>query len=315
MSAIDRGPVPPWPVRLLHRLGALAGGGVLATAALAIAGAMTIYFHCGCSILWPAEETWPARAEVAAPWEPPRLALVLGGGGTRGFAHVGVIKALEAAGIEPDLVVRTNVGSLIGAPYAAERGARELERIARDLGDDTLCGWTWPCIGLHTREPLRRFVAVATDLASSEPAAFGAGEAGRAVQASASVPGHFVPVEIADRAYVDGGLVAPVAVAVARRLRARTVVDVDVSHRPGQRDRDDFVEVLSQAFIASAHAQGRRALADEDVVVRQELAPRDSTGTPETVIAAGERAARDALPRLRALRLVPAATKLVVARR
>lgn len=116
---------------------------------------------------------------------PPKIALVLGGGGTRGFAHVGVIKALEAQGIVPDIIVGTSVGSAIGALYAAGYTGFQLQEMSIPMKEEKVIDWSWPNRGLFTGKPLQTFInqavkqvpleklrrpfaVVATDLASGE---------------------------------------------------------------------------------------------------------------------------------------------------
>ena len=129
----------------------------------------------------------PIKLEISAPpvpvvvKAPPKIALVLGGGGARGFAHVGVIKALEAQGISPDMVVGTSVGSAVGALYAAGFSGYQLQEISIPLQRDTISDWAIPNLGFLSGEPLelfinrmlqqkpmeklrRTFAAVATDL-------------------------------------------------------------------------------------------------------------------------------------------------------
>ena len=78
----------------------------------------------------------------------PIVALVLGGGGLRGFAHVGVLRALEEAGIQPDMVVGTSAGAVVGAAYASGMTSAQIETAARDLRLPSLIDWTWSSQGL-----------------------------------------------------------------------------------------------------------------------------------------------------------------------
>ena len=126
-----------------------------------------------------------AGTAVDAPAVKPRIALALGGGGARGFAHIGVIKMLEAQGIVPDIVVGTSAGSLVGALYASGYNGFELQRIGLQLEDSVITDWSLPDRGFLKGEALQRFVnqnvqnrpleklnkpfgAVATDLQSGE---------------------------------------------------------------------------------------------------------------------------------------------------
>ena len=176
----------------------------------------------------------------------PLVALALGSGGARGFAHIGVIKALEDAGIEPDIVTGSSSGAIVAALYAGGRRARELEEIALALGqsdlvDFTLFGKGWVrgealqdfVNRMVNERPIERlakpFALVATQANNGRMTVFNRGDTGLAVRASASVPNLFVPPVINGEEYVDGGLTSPVPVRLARAMGADVVIAVDVS--------------------------------------------------------------------------------------
>ena len=247
----------------------------------------------------------------------PGLALVLGGGAARGFAHVGVIKVLEARGIQPDLVVGTSAGSFVGSLYASGLSGFELQKLALTLDESTFSDWTIPGRGLFKGEAIaqyinsqlrgaplerlrRRMAVVATDLATGEPIVFERGDAGTAVRASSAVPGVFSPVRIADRDYVDGGLTHPVPVAVARRLGARKVLAVDISDRPRSREVVGMVDVLLQTFTIMGHHLASFELKQADVVIRPDTAHLRGTdfAARNVAILEGEKAATAALPEI-----------------
>ena len=96
----------------------------------------------------------PPAPKPAPPKPSPKVALVLGGGGTRGFAHVGVIKALEAQGIVPDIIVGTSVGSAVGALYAAGFNGFQLQEMSIPMKEDRVIDWSWPNRGIFTGMPL-----------------------------------------------------------------------------------------------------------------------------------------------------------------
>ncbi|MBA3034662.1 MAG: patatin-like phospholipase family protein [Gammaproteobacteria bacterium] len=181
----------------------------------------------------------------------PVIALALGGGAARGFAHIGVIKELAASGIHPDIVVGTSVGSFVGALYAGGYDAPALEKLASEMKEEELRDLIFPDRGFVKGERLQdfvnqklgnrsiedlpiRFAAVATDLGDGSMAVFTRGNTGMAVRASSSIPGVFQPVRINGREYIDGGLVSPVPVNVARALGADLVIAVDIANRPAE---------------------------------------------------------------------------------
>lgn len=177
------------------------------------------------------------------------VGLVLGGGAARGWAHIGVIRALEEAGVRPAYVAGCSMGALVGAAYAA--GALDrLEAFARGLTTRKVVGYMDPVLpmrGLLGGEVIDTlfddllgdreltdlavpFCAVASDLATGKEVRLCGGPLAMAVRASCALPGVFTPVVHDGRYLVDGGLVNPVPVDVARDMGAKTVIAVDLSH-------------------------------------------------------------------------------------
>ena len=270
----------------------------------------------------------PSRPAVPPASEPVRRAvrigLALGGGAARGFAHVGVLRALEAQGIIPDVIVGTSAGGVVGALYAAGYSGNDLSKIALQMDETVFGDWTLPDRGILKGEGLqnfinravqnrplerlnRRFAVVATDLGSGEAAVFRQGNVGMAVRASSSVPGVFQPMRINGRDYVDGGLVSPVPVDVTRGLGADMVIAVDISNRPEAGRIADTVDVLLQTFAIMGQTIKRHEVARADVVIRPELGAVRGTDfeSRQRAIFEGEKAALYALPaiqeKLRAL--------------
>lgn len=191
----------------------------------------------------PAERLPRFEAQSGAP---PRLALVLGSGGPRGFAHIGVLKVLEAEGIRPDLVVGSSVGAMVGALYAGGMDAPALERLAfeinvlqffefRLLSGQLATGRAIQSFvnGQVADAPIERlrtrFAATATRARDGELVVFNRGDTGLAVRASGASPGQFESVRIGAETYVDADEASPVPIRVARALGARAVIAVDVS--------------------------------------------------------------------------------------
>jgi NTE family protein len=177
---------------------------------------------------------------------PPRVALVLGSGGPRGFAHVGVLKALEDNGVRPDVIVGASVGAMVGALYASGRNARDLERIAYEIdltkifraaflsggmsGGATVQEYINELVAGKPLEALKMpLVVVVTRERDRRLTLFDRGDTGLAVRASAADPDQFKAVRIGDERYLDGDEVSPVPIKVARDLGAQVVIAVDVS--------------------------------------------------------------------------------------
>ena len=247
-------------------------------------------------------------------------ALVLGGGGCRGYGHIGVLRVLERERLRPDLIVGSSSGALVGALYAAGMGADEIERYGDRMSPNLLRDWVFPKLGMFGGDRIRRFVvarvgerriedlpmrfaAVATDLRSGAMRVLQRGDLGRAVQASASIPGLLEPVRIDGRPYVDGNLSAPVPVEAARALGAPRVVAVDVSFPPEQADLGDPFDALYQGFSILTRRLALDERARADLALEPRLPQHDdmSRATLKSLVAAGERVAQDALPALRNL--------------
>jgi NTE family protein len=208
----------------------------------------------------------PPLAAAHAPM--PRVALVLGGGAARGFAHVGVLRVLEQEKIPIDLVVGTSVGSLIGALYAEERNSFELEWTAfqlekEDLFDygvmnvvtgmsfaagERLEKWLLEKIKARNIEEMKvPFAAVATDLNWGKKVVLDHGSIAKAVRASSAIPGVFPPVQHYGKILVDGGVADNIPIAVAREKGADLVIAVDISENLGNTNIKNVVDVVLQA--------------------------------------------------------------------
>jgi NTE family protein len=226
----------------------------------------------------------------------PVVGLVLGAGGSRGFAHVGVIKALEAAGIDADVVVGTSSGAIVASLYAGGYRAAALEKLALETEDSDLLDFTLfgpgvieggrlqyfinQALGNRPIESLDKpFAAIAAERTTSRMAVFNRGNTGLAVRASASVPRMFWPVVIHGAEYVDGGLASRVPAPVARAMGADVVIAVDISRR--------------------GNAEADKA----DVVIRPVTVRARITDFSHKLenIAAGEEAGRAEVPRIREL--------------
>ena len=179
----------------------------------------------------------------------PVIALALGGGGAKGFAHIGVIKVLESHGIKPKIVTGTSAGSFVGSIYASGKTPFQLQQIAFSLKESDIRDLTLNRQGVVLGQKLQdyvnrqiankpieqfpiRFAAVATRLDNGKRADFIKGNAGQAVRASCSIPNVFVPATIGGTKYVDGGLVSPIPVQTAKDMGADIVIAVDISARP-----------------------------------------------------------------------------------
>lgn len=208
----------------------------------------------------------------------PRIGLALGSGSARGWSHIGVIRALERAGIVPDIVCGTSIGALVGAAYAAGEHDR-LEPWVRGLKWQAVVGLLdWKLGGgLMAGGKLTNFFrsqyadpgieqlpkafgCVATDLASGREVWLRSGSVIDAVRASIALPGVFTPAVQDGRLLVDGGLVNPVPVSLCRAMGADIVIAVDLNwelvtrRRPPVRSADAKTVQTLQEVTALTHS-------------------------------------------------------------
>jgi NTE family protein len=276
-------------------------------------------FGCATKNVSPSPPPEPTVLAPSPKPPAPVIALALGGGAARGFAHIGVIKALEAQGIVPDIVVGTSAGAVVGALYASGLSGLELQKIALDMDEKQFGDWTLPnrgvfkgealqnfvnqAVGNRTLEKLpRRFAAVATNLRTGEPIVFRTGNTGMAVRASSAVPGLFQPVNINGQDYVDGGLVSPVPVRTARSLGANFVIAIDISVNPRDAKTLSTIDVLLQTFAIMGHSISRYEAVEADIVIHPitaDLPSTDFQGRHRAVLE-GEKAAAAAMPAVKA---------------
>ncbi len=274
----------------------------------------------GCATA-PVEPNPPPTPQPPVAKRLPRIGLALGGGAARGFAHVGVVQVLEEAGIRPDLVVGTSAGSLVASLYASGKTGAQLQQVAETMEEASFTDWTLPIFsrGVLRGDALARYVnaqvanrpieqmplplgVVATDLHSGEAVLFQRGDTGTAVRASSAVPAVFQPVKIGTHEYVDGGLVAPVPVALARQMGAELVIAVDISAAPEGNPADGTLQILLQTFAIMGKSINSFALRDADVLVRPALLGMKAAdfASRRKAIEAGRLAMLQALPALRA---------------
>lgn len=249
----------------------------------------------------------------------PKIALALGGGAARGFAHIGVIQVLEEAGIKPDYIVGTSAGSLVAALYASGKSGNEMAHLAETMDEGAITDWSFPLRGLIKGEALARYVRgqtggrlieqmtiplgiVATNLADGTGVMFRTGDLGTAVRASSAVPAVFQPVEIGSRSFVDGGLVAPVPVRYARQMGAEVIIAIDISSPPDPKTKTDPFSMLMQTVAIMGRSINSLELREAEVVLRPDLSAVASSdfSARKQAIAAGRAIAQAQLQRLKA---------------
>ncbi|MBI4632358.1 MAG: patatin-like phospholipase family protein [Deltaproteobacteria bacterium] len=247
--------------------------------------------------------------------KPARIAVVLGAGAAKGFAHIGVLKVLESQKIPIHMIVGTSAGSFVGSLYAYSHDAFKLQTMSFAIEKDHVVDLMLPDNGFIRGEKLEAYInrqlkgatieklaipfyAVATDIQSGQEMVFGSGNTGRAVRASCSVPGVFKPVNISGRMYVDGGVVSPLAVDVAKRYGADVIIAVDIASAIGgeapQGTLDTILQSIGIMYAKISAIQRLKA----DVVITPKvgtIGSSDFSKRHEAVLE-GEKAAQAALP-------------------
>ncbi|GJC32549.1 esterase [Acinetobacter sp. KAM398] len=241
----------------------------------------------------------------------PVIALALGGGGAKGFAHIGVIKVLESHGIKPKIVTGTSAGSFVGSLYASGKSPYQLQHIALTFKESDIRDLTLNRQGFIAGQKLQdfvnqhvankpiekfpiRFAAVATRLDNGRKADFIKGNAGQAVRASCSIPNVFVPATIGGTQYVDGGLVSPIPVQTAKAMGADLVIAVDISARPTGNQPVSMWGLLDQTLNIMGQQSIHQELAQANIVIQPKvghIGTLDLKASNQTILE-GEKAAQ-----------------------
>jgi NTE family protein len=253
------------------------------------------------------------------PVKPAKIAVVLGAGASKCFAHIGVLKVLEAQKIPIHMVVGTSAGSIIGSLYASGKTAFELQGLAMKMGKDNVIDYDWRIWngGIIKGEKIEnyintniqntpieklkiRYYAVTTNVATGEEVVFEKGNTGMAVHASCSVPGVFQPMKIGNNTYVDGGVVSPVAVDVARRNGADIVIAVDISGGINIDVPSGIMDTMNKSIDIMYARIAEYQIKNADVVIRPNMKNIGSTDMDKfnEAIFEGEKAAGAKMPEI-----------------
>lgn len=248
-----------------------------------------------------------------------RVALVLGSGGVRGMAHIGVLEELEAAGIPIDLIVGCSAGSIVGALYADNPNVRQIRSAVGHLNTNAILDVDiWNCrYGLSQGRTMHRvfnqflgadrfedlkipLVVVATDLHTGELVPIGSGPLVPAVRASCSIPFLFVPCEYKGRVLVDGGVVNPVPVKVACDLGAEVVIAVDLCELLDKTFPSNLFSIVTRSAEILFMWQNEVCTRNADIIIRPKTCGVGSFNDDKKmqIYLAGRKAAREQIPHI-----------------
>lgn len=246
----------------------------------------------------------PHKSLYEVPKHPPpprkienvNVALVLGGGGGRGIAHLGVLEVLEKHNIPIDLIVGTSAGSVVGAMYADYKDhkllyqqlikLRKWDFLDFSIADSLLffSEMRGPVQGYyledfivknmttHNIEDLKiPFIAVATDIEKERPYIFESGPIAIGVHASSAIPPVFTPVKVYGHVLVDGGVVEAVPVSIARRYNPKVVIAVDISINGGGTELNNMADVMNKAMSISYYTMSQMQSTKADILIHPNL--------------------------------------------
>jgi NTE family protein len=250
-----------------------------------------------------------------------RVALVLGGGAARGLAHIGVLKVLRHYKIPVDIVVGTSIGSLMAAIYALNLTLKHVEEVAlkttwKDLSDFALSktgfleGRNLERIiedlieGKGFSDLKKELAVVTTDIENGEEVVIRSGSLSKAIRASCSIPGIFIPVRIGKRLLVDGGLRSAVPSETAKAMGANFIIAVDVGYCVKKARITNIFQVLFQSIQIIGSELNKHEAKPADMIIDIPLGENiDQMAFDKSaeIISAGEQAAQRVMPELLSL--------------
>ena len=221
----------------------------------------------------------------------PKVALVLGSGGAKGLAHIGVLKAFEEAGIKFDIIAGCSMGAIIGGCYSLGIKTKKMEKKALELSNNDVLDMRFPnafgfikgdkaeklireFMGVEDQELLfsdckTPFACVATDIEKAELVALNSGNLISSIRASFSIPGVFRPVEIEGRKLLDGGMLSRVPVDVARKMGADIVIAVDCigKTKPVSTEGYKYFDTITRIFSIMDYQISKREIKRADLLI------------------------------------------------
>lgn len=250
----------------------------------------------------------------------PRIILALGGGGARGFAHIGLLQVFQENGIILDGIVGTSMGALVGGTYAVKTDIYYLGRLVEYLGWEDLIDIKFSRLGLvngakvqtlidlltkgkNFEDTFLKFWAVATDLHTGEAVVFKEGPLAPAIRASISIPGVFTPVVLEGKTLVDGAVVAGVPVNIAKMMQGDLTIGVNVGFDHTQHQVKNLFDVMSKVMDIMGNRLDSAQLPAADLVIAPELGKIGTMdfGKAEECIEIGRKAAAEAIPHINEL--------------
>jgi len=226
-----------------------------------------------------------------------KVALVLGGGGARAIAHLGVLEILEEYNIPVDLIIGTSGGSIVGALYADNPDAKSLRKIIQKMNIEDFVDFSVLSViqGIHSLsssfvdgrngekfllknmqaknfEELKiPFIAVATDIVTGKTVPLNSGPIAPAVRASYSIPGLFTPVEMYGMVLVDGGVTAPLGIKIAKEYNAKIIIAVDVTLPLDNSRVNNMVDLVFKSLSVNYSVLNDLVSKEADILIKPSI--------------------------------------------
>lgn len=250
----------------------------------------------------------------------PKVGLALGSGGLRGLAHVGVLRVLERENIPVDYIAGCSIGSMIGALYCAGQQPDTILKLARHLKRNYWLDFIIPKMGIVSGEKVLQVMrlltqqksfadlrtplaVVATEINHGKEVVFTEGDLAKAVRASISVPGIFVPYQWDDMLLVDGAVLNPTPIDVARKMGADIVIGVDLAYASTVSSITNMFDVIIQSIDIMERELSKHRQPHCDVLIRPDIShiSPSSFEAIEECVALGEAAAELVVGEIRRL--------------
>lgn len=249
----------------------------------------------------------------------PDVALVLGGGGARGYAHLGVLTILQKAGVPINLIVGASAGSLVGAFYADNDSAQKTKRIMMhagfwDFADiSNVPSLKGPVQGYHVMKFMLRnmrartfgqlkipFVVATTDLQTADMIPISSGPVVPAVRASTSVPGAIQPMHLYGYTLIDGGVVDPIPVDIAKKYHPKIIIAVNIANQLSPKTPRTMIGIYDRSSLMSWLKLSEYSQKGADVIIRPAVGHVGifDLSHKRQLFAEGEQAAYKALPKI-----------------
>lgn len=217
-----------------------------------------------------------------------KVGVALGGGAAKGIAHIGVLRAFEENEVPIQFISGTSIGALLGAYYAFGKSSKDLEKLIPELNYRNVIQLKIPRKGFISTDKIKEMILrdlgdvkiedskiplaiTATDIGTGEQVIFKRGSLAKAVCASVSVPGIFIPTEHLGRVLVDGGITENVPISPLEAMGAGIIVGVDLNGVNRYPSPDDIVTILGNAMDIAIDLRTKDQLKNADLVISMDL--------------------------------------------